>query len=157
MKDLELSVCTISFAAWWLPEGVRRICDHICPYMAIYGNTLLYMAIDLAGVISFAPSSVIVALQLPMLEFSAPTPPLLTICLKLVLWKCSYGLWDYVMLSVNSYILLFFTSRTWIRGPRPGDPGPGPSWEICDGDSRVLSQKSVFYFIDGHHEQYTGI
>ena len=59
--------------------------------MAIYDHIWLYMAIDLAGAILFTPSSVTVALQLPMFEFWAPTPPFLTICLEAGLWACSYS------------------------------------------------------------------
>ncbi len=83
--------------------------------MDIYGHIRLYVVLhiyiyrerererDLA-VIIFVPSGrVIEATHLQMLEFPAPTCLCVTHFLDLVLWKCSYGPWDYFMCSAKNW------------------------------------------------------
>jgi len=80
------------------------IYGYMWTYIVIIIYIYIYIYVLLAGVVLFVPSSVSVALHLPMLEFPALTPPLSTILLELVLWECSYGPWDHFMFSVNGGI-----------------------------------------------------
>ena len=67
----------------------------------------IYVCIDLVVTIVCVSGSLIVAIQLPMLECSAPAPPLLTILLELVLWKRSYGPWDHFIYPVKLCCIRF--------------------------------------------------
>ena len=78
-------------------------------YIYIYIIYIANIPIDPAGILSFVPSSVIVALHLPMLELLALTLPIVDICfgtglMKMFLWTVGsfYVLgeqWDLTLFS----------------------------------------------------------